>query len=162
MYSQLFPALPVTVKRQIAAAKSKTTKNSVHIASVNGVVWCPELESNQRHTDFQSVALPTELSGQRSAGSGTGTLATQKGLEPSTSSVTGWHSNQLNYCALSLSQAAVSVYQMNQMLVNKRKIPDHSEIKSLVSRGRGVFFLLVFGHFGRPDPTTDPVIKDID
>ncbi len=26
--------------------------------------WCPELESNQRHKDFQSFALPTELSGQ--------------------------------------------------------------------------------------------------
>ena len=25
--------------------------------------WWPELESNQRHKDFQSSALPTELSG---------------------------------------------------------------------------------------------------
>ena len=26
-----------------------------------------------------------------------GTMAMRKGLEPATSSVTGWHSNQLNY-----------------------------------------------------------------
>ena len=28
-------------------------------------------------------------------------MATKKGLEPSTSSVTGWHSNRLNYLAIS-------------------------------------------------------------
>ena len=52
--------------------------------------WCPEPESNQRHGDFQSPALPTEL--QRR-------MATRKGLEPSTSGVTGRRSNQLNYRA---------------------------------------------------------------
>ncbi len=29
--------------------------------------WCPDSESNQGHGDFQSPALPTELSGQRGA-----------------------------------------------------------------------------------------------
>ena len=28
-------------------------------------IWCPESELNQRHEDFQSSALPTELSGQK-------------------------------------------------------------------------------------------------
>jgi hypothetical protein len=28
-----------------------------------GEKWCPEPELNQRHADFQSAALPTELSG---------------------------------------------------------------------------------------------------
>ena len=27
-------------------------------------MWCPETESNRRHKDFQSFALPTELSGR--------------------------------------------------------------------------------------------------
>ena len=29
--------------------------------------WCPEPESNQPHEDFQSTALPTELSGHQSS-----------------------------------------------------------------------------------------------
>ena len=53
--------------------------------------WCLRPESNQRHGDFQSPALPTELQRQ---------MATRKGLEPSTSGVTGRRSNQLNYHAI--------------------------------------------------------------
>ena len=48
----------------------------------NQTVWCLRSESNQRHEDFQSSALPTELQRQKE-------VATRNGLEPSTSSVTG-------------------------------------------------------------------------
>jgi hypothetical protein len=33
-------------------------------------LWCPGAESNHRHCDFQSHALPTELPGRRSPGRG--------------------------------------------------------------------------------------------
>ena len=48
---------------------------------INFLLWCLGAESNHRHGDFQSPALPTELPRHF--------LATWKGLEPSTSSVTG-------------------------------------------------------------------------
>ena len=50
--------------------------------------WWFRAESNHRHEDFQSSALPTELRNH---------LAVWTGLEPATSAVTGRHSNQLNY-----------------------------------------------------------------
>ena len=36
-----------------------------------GISWCPRAESNHRHEDFQSSALPTELQGHRNARLGT-------------------------------------------------------------------------------------------
>src|SRR4051795_5915798 len=53
-------------------------------------------ESNRRHMDFQSIALPTELLSHIEPLTLL-KMAVRTGLEPATSCVTGRHSNQLNY-----------------------------------------------------------------
>ena len=54
-----------TGRTDLLHPKTKNPRN--HEASGVLVLWCPETESNRRHGDFQSPALPTELSGQRGA-----------------------------------------------------------------------------------------------
>ena len=66
-------------------------------------IWCLRSESNQRHVDFQSTALPTELQRhieQSIKLCSDALLATRNGLEPSTSSVTGWRANRLHHRAI--------------------------------------------------------------
>ncbi len=38
---------------------------ALHSSNCDFEKWCPEADSNHRHADFQSAALPTELSGHR-------------------------------------------------------------------------------------------------
>ena len=51
-------------------------------------IWWLQRESNQRHRDFQSLALPTELWSQ---------MAVPTGLEPAIFCVTGRRVNQLHH-----------------------------------------------------------------
>ncbi len=53
-------------------------------SSINRTWWLGA-ESNCRHKDFQSFALPTELPSLK--------MAVSTGLEPAISSVTDWHVN---------------------------------------------------------------------
>ena len=50
---------------------------------------------NPQPADYKSAALPIELHQQSGE-----EVATRMGFEPTTSSVTGWHSNHLNYRAI--------------------------------------------------------------
>ena len=74
-----------TVKQLFATKKSPKTE-------VFGDFWSCYPDLNRRPHPYQGCALPTELQQQ---------MATRKGLEPSTSGVTGRRSNQLNYRAIS-------------------------------------------------------------
>ena len=69
---------------------------------LRGKKWCLRSELNQRHADFQSAALPTELQRHvepRNSRLRCVYMATRNGLEPSTSSVTGWRANRLHHRA---------------------------------------------------------------
>ena len=54
-------------------------KNKKRLPQCDKRFWCLEPESNQRHEDFQSSALPTELSRlKKSDAEGTRTLDLQR------------------------------------------------------------------------------------
>ena len=76
---------------------------------IQGFQWSCWADSNRRPHPYQGCALPTELQ-QR--------VATTKGLEPSTSGVTGRRSNQLNYMAVYARCRVISTQQINYSTYN--------------------------------------------
>ena len=51
-------------KKQVMGIEPTYLAWKASVLPLNYTCMCPEPESNQRHEDFQSSALPTELSGQ--------------------------------------------------------------------------------------------------
>ena len=49
--------------RQENIQKKKIPRKRCQFNRSQGFQWCPDSELNQGHVDFQSTALPTELSG---------------------------------------------------------------------------------------------------
>ena len=85
--------------------KLKTPKS----VGIQGFQWSCWADSNRRPHPYQGCALPTELQ-QR--------VATTKGLEPSTSGVTGRRSNQLNYMAVYARCRVISTQQIDYSTYN--------------------------------------------
>ena len=87
-------------------SKKLKTPESV---GIQGFQWSCWADSNRRPHPYQGCALPTELQ-QR--------VATTKGLEPSTSGVTGRRSNQLNYMAVYARCRVISTQQIDYSTYN--------------------------------------------
>ena len=76
--------------------------------------WWPEAESNRRHADFQSAALPTELSGPREGRIKAATEASVKPIASLASSFLSLRVQLLAYlllfCSTSASASAMTRY----------------------------------------------------
>ena len=99
---QLTHILTHTIFSVFAPKKHRKPKFSM-------LFWSCWADSNCRPHPYQGCALPTELQ-QR--------VATTKGLEPSTSGVTGRRSNQLNYMAVYAQCRVISTQRIDYSTYN--------------------------------------------
>ena len=110
--------------------------------------WCLRSESNQRHADFQSAALPTELQRHLALNAQMRRkikLATRNGLEPSTSSVTGWRANRLHHRAKYGGNNRARTYDLllvRQMLSQLSYAPERLIIGFLFSRSPATWHII--------------------
>ena len=93
----------------IGSKSCRNQKKTPEIRRFQVLFWSCWADSNCRPHPYQGCALPTELQ-QR--------MATTKGLEPSTSGVTGRRSNQLNYMAVYARCRVISTQQIDYSTYN--------------------------------------------
>ena len=71
MYPKMYPKKTSDLVGQIGLIWTEYKQKTPQLRGVSDDIglhrfgiWCPDPESNQGHEDFQSTALPTELSGR--------------------------------------------------------------------------------------------------